>query len=52
MKASDDDMHYAEELADVVLMAHSTAGYLDIDLGRAVEEKRLINMDRQARHGR
>lgn len=42
--------HYTEELADVIIMALSTAGYLDIDIHGAVMQKMSINAVRPYRH--
>lgn len=44
--------HYREELADVVIMALSSAAYLGIDIGAEVKQKMLINRGRPYRHGR
>lgn len=43
---------YAEELADVVIAAFSTAGYLDIDIDAAVRRKMEINRGRAWKHGK
>lgn len=44
--------HFAEELADVIIMALSAAGYLGIDIDKAVQEKMEINRGREWRHGK
>lgn len=44
--------HFAEELADVIITALSAAGYLDIDIDKAVREKMKINRGREWRHGK
>lgn len=43
---------YAEELADVIIMSLSVAGYLGIDIDKAVQEKMEINRGREWRHGK
>lgn len=43
--------HFTEELADVIIMALSAAGYLGIDIDKAVEAKMEINRGREWRHG-
>ena len=50
--ASSEPAHYREELADVVIMALSSAAYLGIDIGAEVQRKMLINQGRPYRHGR
>lgn len=50
--ASSEPEHYREELADVVIMALSSAAYLGIDIGAEVQRKMLINQGRPYRHGR
>lgn len=52
MLAADDRRHYAEELADVVIMALSSAGYLGIDIAAEVKRKMLINQNRPFMHGK
>lgn len=47
-----DAIHYAEELADVIITALSAAGYLGIDIDKAVQEKMKINRGREWRHGK
>ena len=44
--------HYNEELADVIIMALSVAGYLGIDIDKAVRAKMEINRGREWRHGK
>lgn len=48
----EDEEHFAEELADVIIMALSVAGYLGIDIDKAVREKMAINKEREWRHGK
>lgn len=43
--------HFAEELADVIITALSAAGYLGIDIDKAVRAKMEINRGREWRHG-
>ena len=47
-----DEDHFREELADVIITALSAAGYLDIDIDKAVREKMEINRGREWRHGK
>ena len=47
-----DEIYYTEELADVIIMALSVAGYLGIDIDKAVREKMEINKKREWRHGK
>ncbi len=44
--------HFREELADVIITALSVAGYLGIDIDKAVQEKMEINRGREWRHGK
>ena len=44
--------HFAEELADVIITALSAAGYLGIDIDKAVRQKMEINRGREWRHGK
>lgn len=44
--------HFVEELADVIIMALSAAGYLGIDIDKAVRQKMEINRGREWRHGK
>ena len=50
--AVDDVNHFREELADVIITALSAAGYLGIDIDKAVREKMEINREREWRHGK
>lgn len=50
MDAARDREHFAEELADVIIMVLSTAGHLDIDIHGAVMKKMDINRIRPYRH--
>ena len=50
--ACGDREHFREELADVVIMALSSAAYLGINIGEEVRRKMLINHDRPYRHGK
>lgn len=43
---------FREELADVIIMALSAAGYLGIDIDKAVRAKMEINRGREWRHGK
>ena len=47
-----DENNYTEELADVIIMALSVAGYLSIDIEKAVQAKMEINRGREWRHGK
>ena len=42
----------ADELADVIIRVCDLAGYLDINLGRAVHKKMLYNASRPYKHGK
>lgn len=44
--------HFTEELADVIITALSAAGYLGINIDKAVQEKMEINRGREWRHGK
>ena len=44
--------HFREELADVIILVLSAAGYLGIDIDKAVREKMEINKKREWRHGK
>ncbi len=44
--------HFREELADVIITALSAAGYLGIDIDKAVRAKMKINRGREWRHGK
>jgi len=50
--ATEDQDHFREELADVIITALSAAGYLGIDIDKAVREKMEINRGREWRHGK
>lgn len=50
--ATEDTDHFREELADVIITALSAAGYLGIDVDKAVREKMEINRGREWRHGK
>lgn len=50
--AVDDVNHFCEELADIIITALSAAGYLGIDIDKAVREKMEINRGREWRHGK
>lgn len=50
MDAASDPHHYAEELADVIIMSLSVAGYLGIDIDAEVRRKIEINRDRPWKH--
>lgn len=45
-------IHYAEELADVVIMCMSAAGHMGIDLADAIERKIAKNHTRPYKHGK
>lgn len=42
--------HFREELADVIILVLSAAGYLGIDIDKAVRAKMEINKKREWRH--
>lgn len=44
--------NFAEELADVIIMALSTAGHLGIDIDKAVKRKMEFNKTRPWKHGK
>ncbi len=50
MEATSDSAHFAEELADVIIMSLSVAGHLGIDIDAEVRRKMKINHDRPWRH--
>lgn len=50
--AVDDVNNFREELADVIITALSVAGYLGIDIDKAVRAKMEINRGREWRHGK
>lgn len=48
----EEEDHFTEELADVIITALSAAGYLGIDIDKAVRAKMEINRGREWRHGK
>ena len=50
MDAASDPHHFAEELADVIIMSLSTAGHLGIDINAEVRRKIEINEKRPWGH--
>ena len=50
MRASTEPVHFAEELADVVLCCATFAGFFGINLGFEVEKKRAYNKTRPWKH--
>lgn len=48
----EEEDHFTEELADVIITALSAAGYLGIDIDKAVQAKMEINRGREWRHGK
>lgn len=48
----EDEEHFVEELADVIITALSAAGYLGIDIDKTVRAKMEINRGREWRHGK
>jgi NTP pyrophosphatase (non-canonical NTP hydrolase) len=50
--ATEDTDHFREELADVLILVLSVAGYLGIDIDKAVRAKMEINRGREWRHGK
>ena len=48
----EEEDHFREELADVIITALSAAGYLGIDIDKAVRQKMKINRGREWRHGK
>ena len=50
--ASADAEEYADELADVIIMSLSVAGYMRIDIDEAVRRKMEINKARPWKHGK
>ena len=48
----EEEDYFTEELADVIIMALSAAGYLGIDIDKAVQAKMEINRGREWRHGK
>lgn len=49
-EAAHNPAHFAEELADVVIMCMSSAGHLGIDLAGEVQRKMQINRERPYGH--
>lgn len=49
-EAAKNPVHFAEEMADVVIMCMSAAGHLGIDLAAEVRRKMEINQKRPFRH--
>ena len=52
INATCDPRHYAEELADVIIMSLSVAGHLGIDIDAEVRRKIKINHERPWKHGK
>ncbi len=50
MDAASDPHHFAEELADVIIMSLSVAGHLGIDIDAEVRKKIKINRGRPWKH--
>ena len=48
----EEEDYFREELADVIITALSAAGYLGIDIDKAVRAKMEINRGREWRHGK
>lgn len=48
----EEEDHFREELADIIITALSAAGYLGIDIDNAVRAKMEINRGREWRHGK
>jgi NTP pyrophosphatase (non-canonical NTP hydrolase) len=48
----EEEDYFVEELADVIIMALSAAGYLGIDIDKAMRAKMEINRGREWRHGK
>lgn len=49
-EATKDPVHFAEEMADVVIMCMSAAGHLGIDLAAEVKHKMAVNQKRPFQH--
>ena len=49
--AADDPEHYAEEAADVTIIAGDVCGYLGVDWDAAIRRKMEINKGRPWKHG-
>ena len=41
-----------EELADIIIRVADLAGFMDINLGRAVHRKTMVNRSRPRKHGK
>lgn len=52
MLCAQDRRHFAEEVADVVIMALSASAYLGIDIAAEVNRKMQINKERPWKHGK
>ena len=52
LRDASDIKHYAEELADVIIMSLSVAGKLGIDIDAAVRRKMAVNKERPWKHGK
>lgn len=50
--AAHNTSHFAEEIADVIIMALSTCGYLEIDIEAQVRAKMAANKGRPWKHGK
>lgn len=48
----EEEDYFREELADVIITALSAAGYLGIDIDKAVRAKIEVNKKREWRHGK
>lgn len=48
----DDNEHFIEELADVIIICFSVAGKLGIDIDAAIRRKMEINHNRPWKHGK
>ena len=48
----EEEDYFREELADVIITALSAAGYLGIDIDKAVRAKMETNRGREGRHGK
>lgn len=44
--------HFAEELADVIIVSLSVAGRLGIDIDKAIRKKMAVNKERPWKHGK
>lgn len=52
VESAENEEHFVEELADVVIICFSVAGHLGIDIDAAVRRKMEINRGRPWKHGR